>query len=261
MPSFKIKFKDQPVLNIHIDETEVGSNYYKLLKDNYHRRKPIFRDPARYSIKYLHELAIVAKKSLGWNWVSESYDNNTSATLHKDLEVFLKNGFANIPEEYDNLMHELHYGLHVITNGGNTRDNTLWLQLEWFNDDGFPLQDDFQFRHELKVGDIRLQNPWVGHGPLQIYMERDFSKIHQTCKFHDFVRPGINIAINNNRIWKFEAIMDAFKTNVPDFVEKHGIEKIARYTGHPVIGHVTNIDSLLKAIEQPYLEFECMIFD
>ncbi len=122
-----------------------------------------------------------------------------------------------------------------------------FLQIEWFNDDGFALDKSFKFKLNMEVGDIKLQNPFVGHGPLQIYRYNDWSNVFQTCHFHDFVRPGINIytKVRDNTDILDGSYEEWWQTNATEFVSQHGMEKIWHYTGHPVIGRTLNVSDVI----------------
>ena len=164
-----------------------------------------------------------------------------------------------MPAEHDNLLHELHYGLHILEHG--TRKRVGWLQIEWYNDEGFELDYSFEFSSSANFGDLKFQNPFVGHGPLQMYDEQDFINISQTCKFHTFVKPGINIATGDfPEITAYDDIIKLFKEHDPAFVELHGEEKIRHYTGYPKIGRVINVDDLSLCLQEPILVFESMSF-
>jgi hypothetical protein len=255
-----------PTIICNIVDTELGRRYYQLVKQNYDQQAPIFRDRPRYTVDYMLELAQKAKDQIGWNWQFDHYDIETTALLHKDIETILSNGFDQIPAELDYLLHELHYCLHIIqpkTQGpesGNLRD--AWLQIEWYNDSTFDLDTTDIFQHNMMFGDIKLQNPYVGHGPLQIYLEKDFSNISQTCRFHDVVKPGINIAIIDFPYQvEVDKILDRFEKHDPEFVLTHGRKKIASYIGYPVIGRVKNIKDLKLVAEAPLLELDRIEFE
>jgi hypothetical protein len=265
MPVIILKFKDQPKLYLDIDNHTVGQQYFNLVQQNYNTILPIFRDRKKYSIEYMFELATKAKQLLGWNWEVEKYSIENTPSLHKDLEELAGiTGFKTVPAEYDDLLHEIHYCLHIIQYEHYTRQNGRigWLQLEWYNDRILPLDPTFKFTTNLKFGDIKLQNPWVGHGPLQVYLEKDFTKISQTCKFHDSIRPGINILTTDLPPFdEAEQLIKIFKIHDLAFVEKHGVEKILHYTGHPVVGRVRNLLDLQTIIDSPLLEFESLEFN
>jgi hypothetical protein len=242
-----VKFKNQPELNIILDDNPTASSWLELFKNNYRRQFPIFRDQKKYTLEYLNQLALEAKNSLGWDCETDIKSIKDTVDLHKNLETTLANGFSSIPAVYDNLIHELHFCLHKTEYIDiNARINVRhWLQIEWFNNDGFTLDPTFSHSHKIEFGSIRLQNPYVGHIPWQVYEQNDYENIFQTCKFHDFVRPGLHIH-TGVPMFKFdlEEYIAWWMTNAPDFVEHHSMDKILHYTGHPVIGHVTNLNDL-----------------
>jgi hypothetical protein len=262
MLRFEVKFLNQPGLIIELQDTPVGHKYLNLVKDNYSRSKPIYRDRTKYTVDYMISLANQAKQVLGWNWLADTYTVENTARLHKDIEELVGQGFDHVPAEYDDLIHELHFCLHIIQDGTATKARDGWLQLEWYNDQGFDLDRDFPFTTKLNFGDVKFQNPWVGHGPLQLYLEQDFSKISQTCKFHTFVKPGINIVISNFKDFtETDQLVATLAKHDPSFVQLHGEEKIKHYTGYPVIGQVVNLDDLQQVAKASNLEFESVIFN
>jgi hypothetical protein len=223
------------------------SAWLKLFKKNYQQEFPIFRDQKKYTLEYLNQLALQAKTKLDWDCETDIKSIEDTVRLHKNLETMLANGFNSIPAEYDNLIHELHFCLHKAEyiDIKSQTNNRHWLQIEWFNNDGVPLDLTFKHIRKLEFGDIRLQNPYVGHIPWQVYEQNDYENIFQTCKFHDFVRPGLyihtgspmpDINLDEYMVW--------WQTNAPEFVVQHGMNKILHYTGHPVIGRVTNLNDL-----------------
>lgn len=261
MPQIHVKFKNYPALHLDIAETAIGYQYANLVKTNYEQEFPVFRDRPKYTVNYMLELAREAKEKLGWAWELEHYDVDVTALLHKDLEELLANGFDSVPAELDHLLHELHYCLHLIQFGENTKRDA-WLQIEWYNDKGFELVGTDLFQHNMKFGDLKLQNPYVGHGPLQIFLERDYTNIPQTCKFHDYVKPGLNIVIAEfNKPIDVKEITKAFKHHAPAFVNQHTEQKIIDYIGYPVIGCVTNLDVLTEVAQAPVLDLEGIIFN
>jgi hypothetical protein len=112
------------------------------------------------------------------------------------------------------------------------------MQIEWLTDTSCPLPESFEFSEISNFGDLILINPYVGHNPLQIFRENDWTSINTTCRFHDIVKPSIVIT-QGFRIRK-DTIVNEFKQRVPEFVARHGEEKIRYYSGVAVIGHVTN---------------------
>lgn len=263
MFKFDVCFKSLPALNIEIEDSTTGQTYYNLLQTNYNKQVPVFRDPAKYTVEYMGSLIKQANHKLGWNWEYKPGDLKIAAQLHKDIEVLLKNGFDSIPADHDELLHEIHQCLHLLNEG---RDYSItrqdWLQIEWYNDDAAPIDDSFKFQDLMKFGNIKLQNPYVGHSPLQVYMEKDYTKISQTCKFHTIIRPGINIVIDNfEKFVDHQLLLDDIKQYDYNFYNLHGPEKILRYTGYPVIGKVINLDTLEYIVKQPTLEFEKLEFN
>lgn len=259
MVNFEVKFYGVPALQCSLHDTKLAQRYLELIK--YQTDTPIFRDPPRYTLDYFKELAIEAKQVLGGDWIRDSYPLEITTLLHKDIEKYLATGFENIPEEHDHLLHELHYCLHAIESGSQRNS---WLQVEWFNNDGFNIDaDEYPAKLDLEFGDLRLQNPYVGHHPLFVYEQKDSSNIQQTCKFHDFVKPGINIVVdskNKTKSFDMETYLRWFKTHAPKFVQQHGVEKIKKFTGHPIVGSVINKSDLELLIQQPIVEFEHISF-
>lgn len=262
MPSIYVKFKGFNPIHCAVDDTALGNKYVNLVKANYKKSSPVFRDREIYTEEYMRSLSEKAAKLLGWQWESNQYSLDITAKLHKDLETTLgsSGGFDNVAEDVDEIIHELHQCLHAIQNGKRIRRDG-WLQIEWYNDSGFKLPDTSTFKRDLAFGDLRLQNPYVGHGPLQLFLEKDFSNISQTCKFHDFVKPGINISVTDifcpvsNR-----QIVDTIKHHCPEFVELHGEDTVMSYIGHPVIGRVTNPDDLADLVNAKTLDLEFLDF-
>lgn len=247
-----VKYKNFPALEIELNNNSLKHDYKHLLKKN-SQYPPISRDPCKYTLKYFSVLAQQAKDILKWDWVQDHYSSEEIVILHKDIEVYLAGGFQNIPEEHDNLLHELHYALHAIQSK-NSRGN--WIQVEWFNDNGIPMPDDLSFSTQLKFGDVKLQNPYVGHDPVFVYRQRDWSNIAQTCKFHDLVRPGINIMIKSDRFNINDQYRDWYNTHALEWVQQQGWEKITRYTGWPCVGRVKNLNVLKEIAKSPVFEIE-----
>lgn len=260
---FEIKFANVPALQCELDHTDLARRYLALLKQQYAQdSSPIFRDPKQYTLEYFKSLTDSAKDLLGWDWHRPSYDLAATKELHKSLEQYLANGYANIPEEHDDLLNELHFCLHAIESGSR-RDS--WLQIEWFNDQGFTLNaDEYPAKFSLDFGAIRLQNPYVGHHPLFVYEQKDLKNIGQTCRFHDFVKPGINIVIAPRSGYKetfdWTSYLQWFQTHAPDFVADKGIDNLKKFTGHPIIGMVKNIHDLQNLIDLPLIKFESITF-
>jgi hypothetical protein len=255
-----VKFEGFPMLECEIHSTNLGRAYFNLVKQNYANQSPVYRDRLKFTKDYVQSLAHQANDYFGWQWSLSNLNLSETTIMHKDIEALVGTDFSNVPEHLDNVVHDLHYGLHLLQD--NTPLNRLgWMQIEWYNDNGFDA-DDVPFTLGMEVGDLRLQNPFVGHGPLQIYLENDYSKISQTCKFHNFVRPGINIVtLKYDDFTAQEDLIAKFKQADPMFVEEHGVEKIVSYTGYPVIGKTLNVDVLNDIIEYPnVLEFQSLEF-
>lgn len=256
----KVKFKGYNHLQLSINDSDIGRRYQQLVEENYETKFPMYRSQLKYTKEYLLDLARQAKEKLNWSWELDDYSIDVTTTLHKDIEKIVGTGFNNIPEELDDLLHELHYCLHLV------QDNRKpgyggWLQIEWYNDSGFELTDTNIFKQQLTIGDVKLQNPFVGHGPLQIYTENDFTNVKQTCKFHNFVRPGINIVIQNFPSIDKQKVIARFEQEDPDFVKLHTREKILNFIGHPVVGTVLNKTDLLTMISNNQsLELEGLEF-
>lgn len=258
MSKIFITFKNHVPLELQIDCTPLGNEYVKLIKDNYQARPPIYRDRIKYNSDYLLDLAQQAKLAFGWEW-----ELTTDFTLlHKDLEVLLgTTGFENVSAEYDNLLTEIHYCLHIVQNPETINSRSGAFQIEWFNDSGFALDQSFEFNTHKKFGDVEFINPYVGHGPVQIFFENDHTHITQTCKFHNFIKPGIVIS-TYNQIANRELILDYFKKHDPAFVNGHTEETILHYTGYPKIGHVVNLDDFKTVLTDPtVIELERINFE
>ena len=257
MLEFRVYFHDCNPLQCQINDTGLGRRYFYLLQQQV-RDQPcgIFRDPQKYTMEYFMELVHRAQEILGWNWHRSEYPLDVTTALHKDLERYLARGFKEIPETHDELLHELHFALHAIESGSQRNS---WLQIEWFNDRGFSMHvRDYPAKIAMDFGDIRLQNPYVGHHPLYIYQQQDTANIDQTCKFHDFVKPGINLVIDQScNTYQFDQqdYLAWWAHNAPNFLRKHGVHTVMSWTGHPVIGRVLNLNDLEIVLKKPYLEF------
>ena len=256
-----VKYKNFPALHCDIFDTELGTKYYDLVQLNYQQQFPIYRDRLKFTPQYLGELADQVNKHFDWSWDTSNLTLENTTRMHKDIERLVGKDFDSVPEHLDNIVHDLHYGLHLLQD--DTEPSRLgWMQIEWYNDSGFD-SDDVEFSTSMSVGDLKLQNPFVGHGPLQIYLENDYENIAQTCKFHTFVKPGINIAtIDYEQFTDIDKLKSSFVKHAPKFVEQHGLDKIERYTGYPIVGQVSNIDLLNKFLSYPVpLELESLKFN
>lgn len=262
MYKINLKFKNHPVLVLSIYDTPIGENFVKLLNNNYTTSLPVYRDRIKYNTKYMFELAHQAKKAFGWEWEIPDYDLAHTTLLHKDLERLLgTTGFQEVPEQYDHLLMEMHYCLHIIQDKESIGTRNGAFQLEWFNDTGFSLDNTFNFGTKKTFGDVELLNPFVGHGPVQIVHENDHTNIDQTCKFHNFVKPGLVISTYDHTIDR-EIILNYFQQHAEQFVKKHGVEKIKHYTGFPKIGYLDNPDDFKNLlIDSDVIELESMSFN
>ena len=168
--------------------------------------------------------------------------------------------YENIPKEHDDLLHELHFALHAIEAGSQ---RSTWLQVEWYNDLGFPISaDEYPGKTTLDFGDIRLQNPYVGHHPQFIYQQRDSANISQTCRFHDLCKPGINLVIEQGEHIPIDwpDYLSFFRRYANEFLVQHSEEKLCKFTGHPVVGRIVNLKDFRTVLAEPYLEFDSLVF-
>jgi hypothetical protein len=247
-----VTFQNHPALVIDIQSTNLGLRFIDLIKQNCQTYGlPSYRDRIKYTEQYMHTLAIRAQEAFGWQWDIPTYDLQSSIWLHKDLERLLgATDFSQVPQEYDELLMELHYCLHIVQDPGKVSTRQGAFQLEWFNDSGFDLDRDFEFGTVKRFGDVEFLNPWVGHSPTQIFFENDYINIPMTCKFHDRVKPGIVISTYEQKIDRLQ-VLDYFSTHAPEFVKLHSKEKIMHYTGYPCIGRVSNLDTFRQILTDP----------
>lgn len=239
----QVTFYDQPAIEIAVNDTETGQLYYDLTKKQNEQQEPFYRDPLSYTPDYMIELARRASDAFGWNWLSDHYDTAVTAQLHKDLENYVgRLGFSQIPEEYDQLLYDLHHCLHAVQFGKTSPGRLDNLQIEWLTDTAVPLPASFEFAETSQYGDLILINPYVGHNPLQIYRENDYSSLATTCRFHDVVKPGI--VVTNFETCSKQTILEAFVEHAPEFVDQQGQDKILYYAGAAIIGRVMDIDVL-----------------
>jgi hypothetical protein len=236
-----VKFHNQPAIEIAVNNNETGRLYFDLTRRQ--TQQPFYRDTAAYTPEYMIELARRARDAFDWDWFSDQYDISTTAQLHKDLENSVGQlGFDQIPEEYDELLYDLHHCLHAIQFGKTAPGRFDNFQIEWLVDDYVPLPESFEFKEVANYGDLILINPYVGHNPLQIYKENDFTSLATTCRFHDVIKPGIVIT-GGDKATKDEIVAEFIKQD-PEFVELHGVDKIRYYAGAAVIGRTVDIDVL-----------------
>jgi len=271
MKQIGVKFAEHAELEIELNNLAVADRYHKLIQQNYQRQFPMFYDSAKYNVEYLQSLVPQARELFGWDWIVDDPFVNNTTRLHKDIEQLIGQGFENIPAEWDELVNEMHFCLHAIETKqqtGAVRDATM--TVEWLNDSGFALPEDFVFQPTTSYGDIKLQNPYVGHPPMMIFNQKDKENIFQTCRFHDLVKPGIAFYIAKtlskdpldkefSTAW-LETYKKWWHSNAPEFVEHHGWDKILRYTGWPVVGQVKNLAVLDQVRIAPILTLESINF-
>lgn len=257
-----VQFHQQPLMSISVDDTETGRLYFNLTRQQNQIQDPFYRDTKLWTKEYMIELANRAKQAFGWDWLDNNYDLSKTAQFHKDLENSVgKLGFESIPEEYDSLLYDLHHCLHGIQGNYQKPIRPGYFQIEWMTDNSVPLPASFEFVPQAEYGDLILLNPYVGHNPLQIYRENDFSCLSTTCKFHDIVKPGIVINNGDPYISK-ETILSKFLEKDPEFVRLHGEEKIKYYSGSAVVGHVDDIEIFRQIRNCPtLLTLEYVDFD
>jgi len=240
-----VKFHNQPNIEIIVDNTETGRLYFDLCKQQNSYQTAFYRDTFEYTPEYMLQLAYRARDAFGWNWFLDSYNISKTTILHKDLENLISNlSFDQIPEEFDSLLYDLHHCLHAIQFGKINKGRTDNFQIEWLTDRSMPLPSSFEFKEHSNFGDLILINPYVGHNPLQIYQENDFTSLNTTCRFHDIIKPAI-VLTTGHTITK-DAILKNFAKHNPEFVRLHGEDKIKYYSGSAVVGRVIDIKTFKK---------------
>ena len=260
MKQIIVNFQTHHPLVINLEDSETAELYLTLLQDNLTRTPPMWRDPMKYDIKYFRELCKEIKEKLGWDWDMTNFTMASTVDFHKDIENFLEKdrSFRNIPGEHQNLLHEAHFCIHTIQHRDDNFPRGSSLQFEWFNDDYVVLPDNKVFEVNPGFGDIILQNPYVGHPPIQCWQNNDYKNITRTCAYHDRILPGLKINLTHNT--KYGLNLDKYKgwwtDECADFVAINGMEKIIKYTGFPIIGQVLNKDHLEKIVPDKELKFE-----
>ena len=246
----KINIDNHQPLVVSLEDSDTAKVYTKLLSRNLARDEFVFRDPVKYTPEYFHSLCMRVKKELGWSWIRDEYSIEQTTDMHKNIESYLDKteSFKDVPGDQQDLIHEAHFCIHQMQYG--TQGRTPALQIEWFNDDKENLPDDSNFVIYPDFGDLILQNPYVGHPPLQCWQQNDYKNIERTCQFHDIIKPGIKIMTNTGRqkeldLYKYQAW---WRDKCGDYVTKVGWEKILRYTGFPKIGSVIDKDNLRSII-------------
>jgi hypothetical protein len=261
MNHINIFFKNNDPIIIKLIDHPVGDKFFKLVKNNLEKEKPIFRDHAKYDEKYLKDLAFQLKKEFNWDWLKEDYSLENTVMMHKEIENLLEKdySFKNIPGHLQNLIHEAHFCIHTIQYRDKNNIHGNFLQIEWFNDDFVELGKDLKFSTELSPGDIILQNPYVGHSPLQCYQQNDYKNIMRTCTFHDRIKSGIKINLVKSCDINLEKYKNWWYEKGLEFVSVHGFDKILHYTGFPVVGKVSNLETLKELLKTPVLELDKIV--
>lgn len=249
MSKIEIKFsKHKPVI-IEVMENETSRLFNQVLQRNIVNNDQVWRDPLKYTKEYFQTLCKDVAVQLGWNWIKDEYSIEQTTKMHKKIEQTLEKSesFRTIPGHLQNLIHEAHFCIHQMQY--SKQDRSPFIQIEWFNDDYEPIPEDAVFTTDVGFGDVILQNPYVGHPPIQCYQQNDFSDIARTCQFHDIIKPGVKIQTNeknNKDTWDYDQYRSWWMTNCQDYVEKVGWETIDHYTGWPKIGKVLDLDNLLN---------------
>ena len=259
MNTITVNFQNHDPIHIQLEQSTTADLFKDLMARNLARDKPIWRDPMRYTLEYFRELCVEIKEKLGWEWNMDNFNLESTVDFHKDIERFLdkEQSFKKIPGELQNLLHEAHYCIHNLqyTNKDNPRG--AFLQFEWFNDDYVDLPTDKEFSTELDLGDIILQNPYVGHPPMQCWQNNDYKNIMRTCAYHDRILPGLKIVTTKKGApLDIEKYKKWWSDKCPDFVAQEGMERIIKYTGFPVIGKVNNIEHLREIVNEKTLALE-----
>lgn len=247
MSQIEITFsKHNPIL-IELYEDLASQLFKKIVQRNIDAGGEIWRDPMMYTEDYFQKLCKEVSTKLGWEWIKDEYSLEQTTRMHKDIEEMLDKteSFRNVPGDIQNLIHEAHFCIHQIQYGERTR--TPFIQVEWFNDDSKPLPEETVFTNELEFGDVVLQNPYVGHPPVQCFQQNDHKNIHRTCQFHDIIKPGVKINTFEGSVKgykNFDEYKSWWHTHCNDFVREVGWQKIEKYSGWPKVGHVIDKDNL-----------------
>ena len=244
----KISIRNHKPLVIDLDKNPMTDVYCAVLKRNLDTHDFVFRDPIKYTPAYFNELCQQIKSQLGWEWIKDSYSIEQTTEMHKSIESALDKteSFKNIPGDQQNLIHEAHFCLHQMQYSNKNR--TPSIQIEWFNDDHEPMPPGVDFVDAPQFGDLILQNPYVGHPPIQCWQQNDYKNIFRTCQFHDIIKPGIKINTNEKGSFNFEKYKSWWFSKCNDFVDSVGWDKIEYYTGFPRIGRVLDKNNLQNIV-------------
>jgi hypothetical protein len=257
MPIIEINFSKHKPLVIQTHDDDTSNRFVNLLRTNIDRGDHVWRDPLKYTEEYFHVLCKEVGKQLQWDWVKDEYSLEQTTRMHKDIEKLLEKSesFKHIPGHLQNLIHEAHFCIHQIQYG--KQDRTPFIQIEWFNDDHVPMPDDTTFHNDLEFGDIVLQNPYVGHPPVQCYQQNDYKNIDRTCQFHDVIKPGVKINTCEGTVKGYKD-KDKYKSwwieHCPDYVNKVGWETIEKYSGWSKVGKVIDKDNLYNIQYEKQIE-------
>jgi len=263
MKRINIYFKEFDPIEVELINHTVADKFFYLANKHYIEYPIVFRDPLKYTYDYLEKLIVEANEKLHWNCKTQNLTEEDIIDIHKNLENTLNDegDFRSIPEEFDNLIHEFHYCLHRIQH--KDKPNRIgYFQIEWFNNEFIPMDNDFSFTNNLKFGDIILQNPFVGHNPLHCYHDDDYTNIDRTCKIPCRIKSGIIMyTIPKAKEIDYNHYYEWWDTRGKSVLDKVGYDTILRFTGEGKIGEVINKDTLREIIETPnILEFDKLEF-
>jgi len=258
MPDILVYFQNLSPIVVKLEQSETARLYLEVFQRNLAKEPPTYRDLTKYNLEYFKKLVLQVKQTLGWDWNAEHIGYAETIKYHKDIEDALlkENSFDNIPGDHQNLIHEAHNCLHNMEVDPNYPHGDF-LQFEWFNGDYEIMPEDKEFSMEPEFGDIVLQNPYVGHPPIQCYTFDDHKQIHRTCAFQDRIKPALKIELQEHRdTIDTDRYNKWWQDNCPTFVETHSMDKILRYTGWPVIGKVNDLKYLREVVQRKELKFE-----
>jgi hypothetical protein len=251
--NIKISMARHQPLVIDLQKDPVVDQYTKVLARNLANDDFVFRDPVKYTPTYFQELCKQVKEELNWDWITDDYSFEQTTKMHKFIESALDKteSFKNIPGYLQNLIHEAHFCIHQIQYMKTARERrSPSIQIEWFNDDYETLPAEAQFMMPPDFGDLIIQNPYVGHPPIQCWQQKDYKNISRTCQFPDIIKPGIKI-ITKAAVDPFN--LQAYKSwwfeKCGSFVEEVGWDKIQYYTGFLKIGQVVDKDNLHRIVD------------
>lgn len=252
----EIKFFDNLPLLCELDYNSVTKKYISILQKNLKESFPIFRDNAKYTEEYFIRIGQQLKEKLNWDWTDKNPKNLIN--LHKDIETILdkSESFKNIPGDLQNLLHEAHFSIHALQYYDHKRPHGNFLQIEWFNDDYEDLPSDATLSDQPMFGDLILQNAYVGHPPIQCYLQNDYVNIDRTCAFPDRIKPGVKINLTNGVPLDWKKYENWWKEKCKEYVDKVGWDKLKYYTGWTKVGRVDNANLLHEILKTSELKLE-----